>query len=346
MQRPVSSLSLNPGVKVKLVSAGFQFTTDLLHVKPQQLSKEAALNQQEALEVLQAVRRADEGAASSSSTALELLQKEEEELRSIVTFSSQLDAALGGGAPVGRVTEVCGVPGVGKTQLCLQLAVDAQVPRCFGGVGGQVVYIDTEGSFLVQRVADLAAAAVNHCSLLVEDQEQRVAMETFTVESILSNMFVVRCHDYIELLAELHLMPGFLSDHPRVRLLVIDSVASPFRPLFDELLQRTRLLSGFAQQLLSMATSHDIAVVITNQMTTRVQGAQSQLVPALGDSWGHAATIRLLLQWEGPQRLAIIVKSPCHRVSTVRYAITSEGFRDAEQWSEPLSQSETGKQGV
>lgn len=78
---------------------------------------EAALNQQEALEVLQAVRRADEGAASSSSTALELLQKEEEELRSIVTFSSQLDAALGGGAPVGRVTEVCGVPGVGKTQL-------------------------------------------------------------------------------------------------------------------------------------------------------------------------------------------------------------------------------------
>lgn len=67
--------------------------------------------------MLQAVRRADEGAASSSSTALELLQKEEEELRSIVTFSSRLDAALGGGAPVGRVTEVCGVPGVGKTQL-------------------------------------------------------------------------------------------------------------------------------------------------------------------------------------------------------------------------------------
>lgn len=78
---------------------------------------EAALNPQEALEVLQAVRRADEGAASSSSTALELLQTEEEELRTIVTFSSQLDAALGGGAPVGRVTEVCGVPGVGKTQL-------------------------------------------------------------------------------------------------------------------------------------------------------------------------------------------------------------------------------------
>lgn len=75
--------------------------------------------------------------------------------------------------------------------LSLQLAVDAQVPPCFGGLGGQVVYIDTEDSFLVQRVGDLAAAAVRHCSLLAGDEEQRVAMETFTVESILSNVFLV-----------------------------------------------------------------------------------------------------------------------------------------------------------
>lgn len=59
-----------------------------------------------------------------------------------------------------------------------------------------MVYIDTEGSFLTERVTDLAAAAVNHCSLLVEDQEQRVAMETFRVDSILSNMFVVMMHPY------------------------------------------------------------------------------------------------------------------------------------------------------
>lgn len=79
----------------------------------------------------------------------------------------------------------------GRPALSLQLAVDVQVPHCFGGLGGQVVYIDTEGSFLIQRLVDLAAAAVNHCSLLVEDEEQRVAMETFTVETILSNVFVV-----------------------------------------------------------------------------------------------------------------------------------------------------------
>nr|XP_046253216.1 DNA repair protein RAD51 homolog 3 [Scatophagus argus] len=333
MQRPVSSLSLSPSVKVKLVSAGFQFTADLLHLKPPQLSKEACLSQQEALEVLQAVGREgpgnEGGGGSASLTALELLQKEEE-LRSIVTFSSQLDAALGGGLPVGKTTEICGAPGVGKTQLCLQLAVDVQVPPCFGGIGGQVVYIDTEGSFLLQRVVDIATAAIRHCSLLAEDEQQQVAMETFTVETILSNVFLVRCDDYMELLAELHLLPDFLSSHPRVRLLVVDSVAFPFRRCFDELSQRTRLLSGLAQQLISLANSHQIAVVITNHMTTRLRGSQSQLVPALGDSWGHAPTIRLLLYWAGSQRLAAIFKSPSHMDSTLQYQITSEGFRDRD----------------
>lgn len=224
-----------------------------------------------------------------------------------------------------------------------------------------MVYIDTEGNFQLQRVSDVAAAAVRHCSLLVEDAEQRIAMETFTVETILSNMFLVmmigchgntphisqvliphlpyllqvRCHDYEEMLAELHLLPDFLSAHPRVRLLVIDSLAPPFRRLFDELSRRTRLLNALGQQLITIATKHSIAVVMTNQMTTRLRGSQSQLVPALGESWGHSPTIRLLLQWEGSRRLAAIFKSPLHMESTIQFKITSEGFRDADQPEQP-----------
>lgn len=75
--------------------------------------------------MLQAVNRQGEGegagavgeAALASLTALDLMLKEEAELRSIVTFSSQLDEALGGGVQLGKITELCGVPGVGKTQL-------------------------------------------------------------------------------------------------------------------------------------------------------------------------------------------------------------------------------------
>ncbi|KAK5873236.1 hypothetical protein PBY51_018298 [Eleginops maclovinus] len=335
MQCSVSSLSLSPAVKSRLTAAGFSLLSELQGLPPSQICAEAGVSQQEALQVLQAVRGSPVRIAPPL-TALQLLQEEQQQ-RSIISFCSQLDAALGGGLPVGKTTEICGAPGVGKTQLCLQLAVDVQVPVCFGGLGGQAVFVDTEGSFLLQRVQDFAGAAVKHCSLLVEDDEQRVAMTTFNVETILSNIFLVRCHDYVELLAELHLLPDFLSEHPRVRLLVIDSMAFPFRLHFDELSQRTRLLNGLAQQFIAMASSHHIAVVITNQMTTRLRGSQSQLVPALGESWGHAPTIRLLLQWAGTQRLAVIFKSPGHPGSTVEYQINSDGFRDAVQSEQPPS---------
>lgn len=63
---------------------------------------------------------------------------------------------------------VGGVPGVGKTQVGLQLAVDVQLPPCFGGVGGSAVYIDTEGSFMAERVHAMAAAFVSHIQALAK----------------------------------------------------------------------------------------------------------------------------------------------------------------------------------
>jgi RAD51-like protein 2 len=73
---------------------------------------------------------------------------------------------LGGGVFIGQITEFCGVPGVGKTQLGIQLCVDVQIPECFGGAAGEAVYIDTEGSFMVERAADMADAIAIHVKKL------------------------------------------------------------------------------------------------------------------------------------------------------------------------------------
>ena len=62
---------------------------------------------------------------------------------------------------LGKMTEVCGVAGAGKTQLCLQLAVDT-IPEEFGGVYGHALYVDTEGGLVVERLAELVAAIVQH----------------------------------------------------------------------------------------------------------------------------------------------------------------------------------------
>ncbi|XP_028839565.1 DNA repair protein RAD51 homolog 3 [Denticeps clupeoides] len=332
MLRTVASSSLAPSVKAKLIRAGFCSVADLQELRPGQLSKEVGVSQEEAAEILKTLHTDalpvnDGGLVARGVTALELLQREQAQ-GSIVTFCSALDSALGGGVPVGKTMEVCGPPGVGKTQLCIQLAVDVQIPMCFGGLKGQSLYIDTEGSFMVERVVDVARAAVEHCSLLAEDAEQQKAMKEFTVEKILSCLFLMRCHDYVKLLAQSYLLPSFLSEHPEVRLIVIDSIAYPFRRDFEDFSHRTRLLNALAQHLNQLATQHNVAIVLTNQMTTKVWNGQSKMVPALGESWGHAAAQRLILYWEGARRLAVLSKSSSQMEATVPYQITEQGFRD------------------
>ena len=51
---------------------------------------------------------------------------------------------------------------MGKTQFGMQLAVDVQIPHQFGGVEGEALYIDTEGSLTVERLSQLCSAVVEH----------------------------------------------------------------------------------------------------------------------------------------------------------------------------------------
>ncbi|XP_061031157.1 DNA repair protein RAD51 homolog 3 isoform X2 [Eubalaena glacialis] len=319
MQRDLVSLPLSPAVRVKLVAAGFQTAEELLEVKPSELSKEVGISKEEALETLQIIRRecltnkasyAGTAESGKKCTALELLEQEHTQ-SFIITFCSALDNILGGGIPLTKTTEICGAPGVGKTQLCMQLAVDVQIPECFGGVEGEAVFIDTEGSFMVDRVVDLANACIQHLQLIAGTHmgevvllfisEHPKALQDFTVENILSHIYYFRCRDYTELLAQVYLLPDFLSEHSKVRLVIVDGIAFPFRHDLDDLSLRTRLLNGLAQQMISLANNHRLAVILTNQMTTKIDKNQGLLVPALGESWGHAATIRLIFHWDQKQ---------------------------------------------
>lgn len=57
-----------------------------------------------------------------------------------------LNNVLGGGIPVGYITEICGLAGCGKTQLCFQLAINCVKQD------NNVLYIDTKGDFSAIRL--------------------------------------------------------------------------------------------------------------------------------------------------------------------------------------------------
>lgn len=355
MQRELCTFPLAPNYVHKLSSAGYVTVDDLKDVTPTELSEDLGIDKEESLKIIQTVRSIKDSSQlcnkksttsrknlssfiPGSTNAFDLLQQEQS-AGSIVTFCEKFDDMLGGGVQVGKITEFCGAPGIGKTQIGMQLAVDVQIPDEFGGLDGDAIYIDTEGSFIVERVVDIATAAVSHMTNIVQssdaDQTERDllngALKKFHVESILSRIYVFRCHDYVQLIALSHVLPDFLVEHSKVKLIVVDSIAFHFRHDFDDLALRTRLLNGLAQSFIKMACERQLAVVFMNQMTTRVKTTQlgrSHLIPALGESWGHASTIRVVLYWEVNQRFANLYKSPSRQEMIVPFQITADGVRD------------------
>ena len=290
--------------------------------------------------------------APSGESALQLLERESAS-RSVVTMCRQLDELLGGGVPLGRLTEFCGAPGLGKTQLSIQLAVDVGIPTALGGVGGECIYIDTEGSFVVDRAVDIAAALLAHLQAgPFASEQESLAAQSISVQSLLGGVHLVRAHDYIEQLAVVHSLPQLIADRPAVRLIVLDSVAFHFRQDFDDYALRLRLLSQMAQTLTAVAGQQQAAVVLINQVTTKMSGGggggtgtgsstsstvgneRTWYVPALGDSWGHACTNRVMLHWSGRRRLATLTKSSYLPTGSAAWQVLQDGVRDCADESD------------
>lgn len=291
---------------------------------------------EDALEILDALRdfktmKDSVSASKVGCSALDLLRKERTQ-PSIITFCDALDRMLGGGITLGKLTEFCGAPGMGKTQLGMQLAVNCQFPESFGGAEGEAIYIDTEGSFICERARDIATAAVHHLRSTANpsDEEQVMAAATFETDDILSRIHLFRVHTHTELIALCHLLSEFCAEHPKVKLVVVDSIAFLFRQEFSSAAQRTRLLQGVGHTLVQLATERGLAAVLMNQMTTKFggDGGRSQLVPALGEVWGHVCPTRVLLTAQDGQRCARLIKSPIFPEQTAIYDVTESGIRD------------------
>jgi len=205
--------------------------------------------------------------------------------------------------------------------------VDVHIPKSLGGVEGKCIYIDTEGSFVPERAREMAEALIFHLNEISESEDNTIP----TIENILQNIYYYRIHDYIEQIALVHQLPSILKADSSIKLIILDSVTFHFRHDFENMSQRTRLLNGMAQQLLQLASSQNVAVVLINQVTTKVDSFKpSMLVPALGESWGHTVPYRVVLYWDDGIRYAHLHKSPSHQTSTVPYQITKDGIRDYE----------------
>ncbi|EOA27886.1 hypothetical protein CARUB_v10024057mg [Capsella rubella] len=194
---------------------------------------------------------------------------------------------------------------------------------------------DTEGSFMVERALQIAEACV-------EDMEEytgymhkhfKANQVQMKPKDILENIFYFRVCSYTEQIALVNHLDKFISENKDVKVVIVDSITFHFRQDFDDLVQRTRVLSEMALKFMKLAKKFSLAVVLLNQVTTKYTEGSFQLALALGDSWSHSCTNRVILYWNGDERYAYIDKSPSLPSASASYTITSRGLRNSSSSS-------------
>ena len=206
-----------------------------------------------------------------------------------------LDHALGGGLGAGSIVEAVGETGVGKSQLAMSMAARAPLPAVRGGLGGGVLFVDTEGKFSPSRLCEIAT----NLDAVVGDPVQAEAR----VAAVLEAVTVMRATNSRELRAIMEDLEAIVA-RSKVRLVVVDSVAALARRDFDQssLRERQGELSRIASLLKSVAEAYGLVVLVTNQVAGRLSPEEAgpmpggTVRPALGNTWSHCVNTRLVLQ--------------------------------------------------
>jgi len=221
----------------------------------------------------------------------------------LTTGCDALDDVLGGGFPRGAVSQVYGEPSAGKTNICLQTAVEAVQD------GGSVVYIDTEGMSL-ERLKQIAG----------EDFEEHA--HDFIVKDV---------YDFEEQAVAVRDVEGIASE---TDLVVLDSATGLYRVESDDgeessLKRLTRQIS----HLTGLARRHGFAVVATNQIYTAVETPDEDYSPLGGKMMEHWTSIIVRLdrsRVDDTKRRATVEKHPAKPPGVdAEFRITGSGIEDA-----------------
>ncbi|CAN0167514.1 unnamed protein product [Bubo scandiacus] len=195
------------------------------------------------------------------------------------TTLHSLDKVLRGGVPCGSLTEITSPPGCGKTQFCIMVSVLATLPVSMGGLDGAVIYIDTESAFSAERLVEVAESRFP----TYFDSDEKLFCMTRSIHLYRE----LTCGTVLKRIMSLE--EEIISK--KVKLIIIDSVASVVRKEFDTKLQgnlaeRSNFLARGASVLKYLAEEFSIPVILTNQITTSLSNGlaiQADLVSPADD---------------------------------------------------------------
>lgn len=197
------------------------------------------------------------------------------------TGLQELDDALLGGIEEGSIVEFYGPARGGKTQWCSFLAVRAQLPVEEGGLGGRVLWLDSESSFkpwVIRGNAirfgfdpDIALGNIGHAEILLSGQITEI------FESI----------------------PQMCAEQD-YKLVILDSFTGLFRAEYtglDQLKERQQDMNSILNQMRRTAAATGAMFAYTNQATAKISNyGGNPNAPVGGHVLSHASDYRFYVR--------------------------------------------------
>jgi len=211
-----------------------------------------------------------------------------------------LDELLGGGFEIGIVTQIFGAAGTGKTNICIQLAVECVKQ------GQKVIFIDTEGLSPVRF--------------------KQIAGEN--AKEIARNIIIYEPLSFEEQYAAVREVERIAGEN--IGLVILDSATSYYRfELEDEEtgIKNRRELASQIGFLHALARKHGLAAVITNQVYSDI--ISGGVRPLGGSSLEHIskAIIQLEKAGEGTRRAILYKHRSRPEGLSAEFRITADGIR-------------------
>lgn len=246
------------------------------------------------------------------------LLKQRQNVARLTTGSKALDKIVDGGLETQTISEFYGEYGSGKSQMCHQLCVNVQLPLERGGLNGGVLYVDTENTFRLERIVQMA----KHVGL---DPEQAVKniiyAEAYTSDH---QMFLLENADEI-------------IKANNIKLIIVDSLTAHFRSEYigrEMLASRQQRLNKHMHKLVALARAFNAVAVVTNQVMAKPdQFFGDAIHPIGGNIVGHTSHTRIYLRRasHGPIRIARLVSSPYLPEGEEILKVTENGIEDVSE---------------
>jgi DNA repair protein RadA len=304
---------VGPATKQKLRELGFHTIESLAMATSRELEP-VGISEKKAFQIIVAARST---MGISFVRADELFKMRQPVLR-LTSGNNALDRLLAGGLETQTITEFYGECGSGKSQVCHQLCVNVQLPAERGGLGGAALYLDTENTFRLERIIQMA----KHLGLDPEQVVKNIIYaEAFTSDH---QMFLLENADEI-------------IKTNNIKLIIVDSLTAHFRSEFigrEMLASRQQKLNKHMHKLIALARAFNCVAVVTNQVMSKPdQFFGDATYPIGGHIVGHTSHTRFYLRKasQGSVRIARLVSSPYLPDGEEIFRVTENGIEEVSE---------------